>query len=205
MKIREEKEKRQLHVKSLQESQKQLNSEIEQLRQEMSDIETSIKQIDINYNEKAKQHNQFCQQLNQLIDGPVPPPIPFIDPNQNPKPEPEPISDSILKNWNWGAFLLSWIWGIGNKLYVLSIAGFIIQFILISTIPFLGVIFAIGFGAFLGIKGNELAWNKKSPKTTKESFISIQNKWRIAGFIFLAVYIGLGLIAALGGQVDNNY
>ena len=48
---------------------------------------------------------------------------------------------SEVKGWNWGAFLLNWIWSIGNNTWI----G------LLSLIPYAGIVMVI----VLGIKGNE--------------------------------------------------
>ena len=46
-----------------------------------------------------------------------------------------------IKKWNWGALLLHWIWGLGNKVYIM----------LLCLIPYVGLIMAIVGGA----KGSE--------------------------------------------------
>ena len=37
------------------------------------------------------------------------------------RPDPKAIPAEI-KRWNWGAFLLNWIWGIGNQTYIALLA-----------------------------------------------------------------------------------
>jgi len=49
-----------------------------------------------------------------------------------------------IMGWNWGAFFLSWIWSIGNSVWI----G------LLSLVPCLGFIMVI----VLGVKGSEWAW-----------------------------------------------
>ncbi|HEX7364133.1 MAG TPA: serine/threonine protein kinase, partial [Dehalococcoidia bacterium] len=51
-----------------------------------------------------------------------------------------------IKEWNWGAFFLTWIWGIGNRVWL--------AFIALAPLPFVG----LAMGILLGIKGNEWAW-----------------------------------------------
>jgi len=50
-----------------------------------------------------------------------------------------------IKGWSWGAFFLSWIWGIGNRVWI----------------AFLVLILGIIWSIVLGIKGNEWAWKNK--------------------------------------------
>lgn len=74
-----------------------------------------------------------------------------------------------LKKWNWGAFWLTWIWGIFNGVYIA----------LLALIPILN--FIIPF--YLGKKGGELVWTKTSWKGIEEIKL-IQRKWAIGGWIF---------------------
>lgn len=81
-----------------------------------------------------------------------------------------------LQGWNWGAFLLNWIWGIGNNTWLA----------LLCFVPFLGMVMAI----VLGIKGNEWAWQNKFWPSIAE-FKRVQRIWTIAGLIVVAVSIVL--------------
>jgi hypothetical protein len=97
-----------------------------------------------------------------------------------------------LNKFNWGAFFLTWIWGIGNKSYIALwalLAG------IVSAIPVIGIA-AIGFNIWLGIKGNEYAWQNKEWESI-EQFNETQKKWTIAGGIVWAVFFVLGLLAGM--------
>jgi hypothetical protein len=90
-----------------------------------------------------------------------------------------------LQGWNWGAFLLTWAWGIGNKVW-LSLLGLI-------PLPFVGLAVAI----LLGLKGNEWAWQYKKWDSV-EHFRRTQRFWMfwgiaslIAPFVFI---LGITLI-----------
>ena len=50
-----------------------------------------------------------------------------------------------IKGLNWGAFLLNWIWAIGNQVWI----G------LLALVPCVNIFVAV----YLLFKGNELAWN----------------------------------------------
>lgn len=89
-----------------------------------------------------------------------------------------------IRGWNWGGFLLNWIWSIGNKTWI----G------LLSLIPYLGFVMAI----VLGVKGNEWAWQNREWESV-EQFKEVQKKWTIWGVIILVVGIVLSVIfSALG-------
>jgi hypothetical protein len=91
----------------------------------------------------------------------------------------EPLPPGVA-GWNWGAFLLNWIWGLGNNTFVA----------LLALIPFVNVIMVF----VLGAKGNEWAWRNKRWESI-EHFKRVQRNWAVAGVIvWLAV---LGLFAAI--------
>ncbi|MCV6606333.1 MAG: cytochrome c oxidase assembly factor 1 family protein [Porticoccaceae bacterium] len=75
-----------------------------------------------------------------------------------------------LKKWNWGAFLLHWIWGVGNNTY----SAFKV------FIPFYGIYYMFR----LGVKGNEYAWLNGCWKS-EEHFIKVQRNWAKAGIGYL--------------------
>ena len=90
-----------------------------------------------------------------------------------------------IRGWNWGAFLLSWIWGIGNNIFIA----------LLFFVPMIG--FVMPF--VLGAKGNEWAW-KKNKWQSVEHFKKVQRNWAIAGLsaigavimlVFAAIFIAM--------------
>jgi len=93
-----------------------------------------------------------------------------------------------IKEWNWGAFFLTWIWGIGNRVWLALIA--------LAPVPFVGLAMMI----ILGIKGNEWAWQCKRWDST-EQFHHRQRIWMywgIAAFIAPFVFI-LGWLLIIVG------
>jgi hypothetical protein len=94
-----------------------------------------------------------------------------------------------VKRWNWGAFLLTWIWGIGNQVWLA----------LLALIPIVGIVMMF----VLGAKGNEWAWEKRRWDSV-ESFHSTQRKWAIAGLIVWVAGILLWIVAVAAGGGDTN-
>jgi hypothetical protein len=93
-----------------------------------------------------------------------------------------------IKEWNWGAFFLTWIWGIGNKVWLALIA--------LAPVPLVG----LAMGILLGIKGNEWAWQCKKWDSI-EQFRHRQRIWMywgIAAFLAPFVFI-LGWILIIVG------
>lgn len=91
-----------------------------------------------------------------------------------------PVPDEI-KGWNWGAFLLSWMWGIGNRVWIALIA-IIFPFSLIM--PFI-----------LGYKGNEWAWRKNNWTDVKQ-FKRLQRRWAYAGIVVVGSLLIIFFLAA---------
>ncbi|SIS68694.1 cytochrome c oxidase assembly factor Coa1 family protein [Neptunomonas antarctica] len=93
-----------------------------------------------------------------------------------------------LKGWNWGAFLLNWIWGIGNSTYI----AFLMFVPLVNIVMFF----------MLGAKGNEWAWKNRTWRDI-EHFKQTQRKWRNAGLILLFVVFPL-LFTLLGSMLKGE-
>ncbi len=96
------------------------------------------------------------------------------------------VPDDVANHFNWGAFLLSWIWGLGNKTYITLII------LLVSFIPFVNLIVPLALCIWFGVEGNKWAWKNKRFESI-EHFHSYQKKWVIAGLILPIV----GLIFSL--------
>lgn len=67
-----------------------------------------------------------------------------------------------LTGWNWGAFFLTWIWGIGNSTFIAFL----------TFIPFVNLVMIF----VLGAKGNEWAWQNKRWNNI-EHFKKVQKLW----------------------------
>jgi hypothetical protein len=90
-----------------------------------------------------------------------------------PQLDPEEIKEQI-KGWNWGAFFFNWIWGLVHKVWI-------------SLLMFIPIV-NLGVMIYLGLKGNELAWEKGSWKSI-EVFHARQRKWAIAAGIVFGLYL----------------
>ena len=102
------------------------------------------------------------------------------------------VPEVVADKFNWGAFLLTWIWGLGNKTYITFL---IFATIILAFVPILGFVAGmvqLGLSIWFGIKGNEWAWKNKQFESV-EAFHYYQKKWAIAGTI-LAV---LGILCSI--------
>jgi hypothetical protein len=88
-----------------------------------------------------------------------------------------------VKRLNWSAFLLNWIWAIGNQVWVGLLA------LIVPIAPFVAV--------YLLIKGNELAWTGPRQWESVEQFKATQATWQrwAVGVLLLAVAIVLAWMA----------
>lgn len=115
-------------------------------------------------------------------------------------------SEDDLKKFNWGAFLLNWIWGLNHKYPMALIA---LGLGILSAIPLIGLIFTlgqIGYGIWLGINGNKIAWDSGRFSSVEEMHKcqQIWAKWGV-GLIVVACLCGLigGVVAAASGAMSD--
>lgn len=99
-----------------------------------------------------------------------------------PTPKDEP---SNLNSFNWGAFLLSWIWGCGNGIY----------WPLIIFIPYVGWAAGIVIPFVLGFRGNRMAWEKYNGSAL--AFEAKQASWTKGAWIYVICAFSLSLIIGM--------
>jgi len=96
-----------------------------------------------------------------------------------------------LYGWNWGAFFLTWIWGIGNSTYIAFL----------TWIPLVNLVMIF----VLGAKGNEWAWQNKRWQSV-EHFKKVQKLWAVWGFILFVLGILLALVVIIAAiEASNQY
>lgn len=107
-----------------------------------------------------------------------------------------------IKHFNWGAFLLNWIWGVMNKkyitLFIVPVEILMIFFVLFLANWFgiilfvLSLLISLGLMVWFGLKGNEWAWKSKTWNSFDE-FNEAQRSWVR---LWLVLFI-LGLIFSI--------
>lgn len=104
-----------------------------------------------------------------------------------------------LKDFNWGAFLLTFIWGIKYKAWITFLA---IPLIIIQLPLGLNWIMYIAFQFYCGIKGNEWAyktqWWKKPTEFNKE-----QTKWAIAA-VTVNILVPFVILSLFGTFINKS-
>ena len=122
----------------------------------------------------------FCSVCGKAT-GSAPAPVSLDKPSAPAPQAPDAIPDGV-KGWSWGAFLLNWIWAIGNRSWI----G------LLSLVPYIGWIMVF----WLGFKGREMAWKNKQWDSL-EHFNRVQRKWSQWGIGITLAAIVLAILAAM--------
>jgi hypothetical protein len=90
-----------------------------------------------------------------------------------------------LQKFNWGGFLLGWIWAFGHRVWLWGILG---------LIPFVGIVVMF----VLGFRGNRLAW-ERGTYAGAEELRQKERKWAWASlWVYLAFFL-LGIVIGLVG------
>ena len=95
-----------------------------------------------------------------------------------------------IRGWNWGAFFLNWIWGIGNSTYIA----------LLMFIPVVNIVMIF----VLGMKGNEWAWRNRLWRDI-DHFKATQRKWAIAGVLIVCVGFPTFFVVVQGLMKGDAY
>jgi hypothetical protein len=90
-----------------------------------------------------------------------------------------------LDRWNWGAFLLNWIWGIGNNTFIA----------LLVFVPLVGLVMPF----VLGAKGSRWAW-RNGHWDSIEHFKRVQRAWAR-----WAIILYIGAIALFGAVFGGAF
>jgi hypothetical protein len=91
-----------------------------------------------------------------------------------------------IDRWNWGAFLLSWIWGLGNRTYIA----------LLMFVPLVNVVMPF----WLGAKGSAWAWRNRGWRDVGE-FRRVQRLWAIWGVVAWVALVAVFTVT-IGGLVS---
>ena len=92
-----------------------------------------------------------------------------------------------LGSFNWGGFLLTWIWGLGNGVW----------WSLLALIPYLGWMV---MPWVLGFKGNEWAWQSKHWDSI-EHFKRVQHIWSVWGWVISIAATAILVVFMIAGTV----
>lgn len=99
-----------------------------------------------------------------------------------------------IDRWNWGAFLLNWIWGIGNHTYLA----------LLMFVPMVNIVVLF----LLGTKGSVWAWQNRRWDSVAQ-FQAVQRRWTkwalglYAIGLVIAALMGYSLVHMVGSALRS--
>lgn len=91
--------------------------------------------------------------------------------------------------WSWGAFLLSWIWAIGNRTW----------WGLFGLVPGVGLVVRV----LLGMNGRRWAWQNRRWDSVAH-FNRVQRRWSVAGVLLSLALAGTVAAVALSLHQDRQ-
>lgn len=94
-------------------------------------------------------------------------------------PSAEPPASAL--RWNWGAFVMTPIWGLANRVYPA----------LLSLVPFVGLPVSV----WAGLRGGRSSW-KHNPWRDEEHYRQVQATWTRLALVFLCAFVvGIPVVA----------
>jgi hypothetical protein len=100
------------------------------------------------------------------------------------------------KQFNWGAFWLTWIWAAGNKCVnvptVLLALGMLI--------PYIGPVSALGLAIYSGRTGGRRAWLRQHISSNEEAFERRQQAWARIAWVVVGAFVLLLVTATVLGE-----
>ncbi len=100
--------------------------------------------------------------------------------------EPERLTDARGLGWNWGGFLIPYLWLLGH-----GQIGVALLLMASASIPFVAVLHLLLYpmvGIYLGLNGYELAW-KHSPYHSVEQLRERERSWTLWGAVVVALFL----------------
>jgi hypothetical protein len=96
-----------------------------------------------------------------------------------------------IDRWNWGAFLLNWVWGVGNNTFIA----------LLMFIPLVNLVMPF----VLGVKGSSWAWRNRKWDSIEE-FRRVQRNWTKWALIIYAagVLLLIGIFFAVTASLKSS-
>jgi hypothetical protein len=123
---------------------------------------------------------------------PAPPPATAIGlPSGN---DPAGLETARALGWNWGGFLLPYLWLVGH-----GRASFGILLVLSSFLPLVSAFHLLlypAFAIYLGLNGYETAW-RHAPYHSVEQLRDREREWMFWGFIAVIVFLVSVLLFAI--------
>lgn len=133
-----------------------------------------------------------------------PPPGGQYDPNvgmgENTSGMKGPVPPEIANlKWNWGAFLLHWIWCFAHSLPVYGAVILVVAVfgrMIPHASPLISIVLLAGY-IYLGLNGHKLAWQNRRFDGGLPQYFAVQDAWMKWGIGLAIAGIILGIIFAV--------
>ena len=106
-----------------------------------------------------------------------------------------------LRGFNWGAFALTWIWGLYHRAYVTLLYPLVQIVVFVTTNPagigpihsypvnfYIHIATLLGMSTWFGLSGNKWAWDSRR-FATEDRCVRAQRLWAVAGILYLSVML----------------
>lgn len=103
--------------------------------------------------------------------------------------KPDTVPDGV-RGWSWGAFLLNWIWAVGNNTWI----G------LLALVPFVNIPMVF----WLGMNGREHAWRNRHWDSI-DHFNRVQRLWSQWAVRIILGYVGIVALIMLLGSAGGTH
>ena len=103
--------------------------------------------------------------------------------------KPETVPEGV-RGWSWGAFLLNWIWAVGNNTWI----------VLLALIPIVNI--PVSF--WLGMNGREQAWRNRHWDSI-DHFNRVQRLWSQWAVGIILGYVGIVALIMLLGSAGGTH
>lgn len=122
----------------------------------------------------------------------------LIPPHRSQDEDEDSRIPSELRGWNWPAFLLGPIWGVGHRIWWTAIG-----FLALAPLVYAGprqaaLLFWLAMMLFLGFRGNELAWRARRWESV-EKFMAAQQRWGVWAVAAIAALV-VGMVVYMYAQ-----
>jgi serine/threonine-protein kinase len=105
-----------------------------------------------------------------------------------------------LRGFNWAAFILGPVWGLGNAVVpaiLIGIALWIVLWVTYTTVPVAGVAAVVLGSLLIGYRGNEWAWRARKWQSG-EQFRRVQQGWLLWAVVVAIIWVVMALLLRRG-------
>jgi hypothetical protein len=107
-----------------------------------------------------------------------------------------------LKGFNWAAFILGPVWGLGNTVVpaiIIGVALWAVLWLTYSTVPYVGAGAVVCGSLVIGYRANEWAWRARKWQSI-EQFRRVQQGWLLWAVVVAIIWVVMALLLRKGPE-----